>query len=155
ASGNTVTFNNGAAGTVTAATATTLTVTFTTRPRTAGPLTAVVTSNGVRAAAAQVAAVTPVVTASTASRAISATQITIAGFGFDPVAANNRVAFNLGAAGTVTAATATSLTVTYSTRPTAVGSLTAVVTTNNLGSGAAVQVATVTPVVTPSTAPRA
>ena len=40
-------------------------------------------------------------------------------------------------AGTVTAATATSLTVTFTTAPTAVGNLTAVVTTDSVASGAA------------------
>jgi hypothetical protein len=41
-----VTFNNGAVGTVTAATATRLTVTFSTQPTSDGPLTAIVTSVG-------------------------------------------------------------------------------------------------------------
>src|SRR5262249_42457884 len=81
--------------------------------------------------------------------------VTIYGFGFSPTAANNRVTFNLGAVGTVTAATATSLTVTFSTRPTTAGFLTAVVTTNGVSSGAPVQVVQVNPVVTPSTAPLA
>ena len=45
--------------------------------------------------------------------------------------------------GTVTSATATSLTVTFSTQPTAAGSLTAVVTTDAVSSGSPVQVATV------------
>ena len=45
-------------------------------------------------------------------------------------------------------ASATALTVTFSVKPTTVGSLTAVVTSNGLSSGAPVQVATVTPVVT-------
>ncbi len=78
--------------------------------------------------------------------AANATTITINGFGFDPTAANNTVTFNDGAVGTVTTATATSLTVTFSTKPTTAGSLTAVVTTDSVSSGAAVQVATVTPV---------
>ncbi len=51
--------------------------------------------------------------------------------------------FNDGAIGTVTAATATSLTVTFATKPTSAGSLTAIVTTDGLSSGTAVQVATV------------
>src|SRR5262249_32943163 len=51
--------------------------------------------------------VTPVVTSSTANLGKSATQITISGFGFDPTAAHNTVTFDDGAAGTVTAATAT------------------------------------------------
>ena len=46
----------------------------------------------------------------------------------------------------------TALTVTFSTRPTTAGSLTAVVITAGVSSGAAVQVATVKPVVSSSTA---
>ena len=53
-----------------------------------------------------------VLTSSTASQPINTTTVTIAGTGFDPVAANNTVVFNDGAVGTVTAATDTSLTVT-------------------------------------------
>ncbi len=49
--------------------------------------------------------------------AANATTITINGFGFDPTAGNNTVTFNDGAVGTVTTATATSLTVTFSTKP--------------------------------------
>ena len=66
------------------------------------------------------------VTASTADLAANATQITINGVGFDATAANNTVAFNDGAAGTVITATATSLTVNLSSRPATAGSLTAV-----------------------------
>ncbi len=47
------------------------------------------------------------------------TTITINGFGFDPTAANNTVMFNDGAVGTVATASPTSLTVTFSTKPTA------------------------------------
>ncbi len=86
--------------------------------------------------------VPPVVTSSAANLPADAPQITITGLDFDPTAANNTVEFNLGAVGTVTAATATSLTVTFSTKPT-FGSLTAVVTTDNQSSTNAVQVATV------------
>jgi len=85
----------------------------------------------------------PVVTTNSTVIAPAATTLTINGSNFDPTAANNTVAFNLGAAGTVTAATATSLTVTFSTAPTGGGVLTAVVTTNNVSSGTPVQVATV------------
>src|SRR5207244_4109998 len=145
----TVVFNDGAVGAVTAATATLLTVTLSTKPTTAGNLTAVVTSNSLTSGAAvQVPAVTPVVTSNITNLAANATTLTISGFGIDTTAGNNTVAFNDGAVGTVTAATATSLTVTFSTKPTGVGNLTAVVTTNSLNSGAATQVATVTPVVT-------
>ena len=149
---NSVVLSNGAAGTVTAATATTLTVNVTTKP-TAGNLTAVVTTGGVSSGTAvQVATVTPVVTSSTANLAANATSLTINGYGFDTTAGHNTVTFNDGAAGTVTAATATSLTVSLSTKPTALGSLTAVVTTDSQSSGAAVQVATVRRSVTKSTA---
>ncbi len=156
AADNKVLFNDGAVGTVTTASPTSLTVTFTTKPETAGSLKAVVTTdnNGVTENSGnpvQVRTVTPVVTSSTASLAAEATQITISGFGFDPTAANNTVVFNDGAVGTVTTAGPTSFTVTFSTRPTTAGSLTAIVTTDSDSSGAAVQVATVTPVVTAST----
>jgi hypothetical protein len=155
AADNTVVFNDGAVGTATTATATSLTVTFSTRPTTAGSLTAVVSTEGISSGAAvQMATVTPVVTASSASFPIDATQFTIHGFGFDPTAANNRVAFNDGAVGSVSAATATSLTVTLSTEPTHTGSLKVEVTTDNVASGAAAQVATVVaaPKVTSSSA---
>ncbi len=149
---NTVSFNNGAAGTVTAATATSLTVTLSTRPTTAGSLTAVVTTNSMSSGTAvQVATVTPVVTATNSNLLANAATLTITGFGFDPTPANNTVVLNSGAVGTVTTATATVLTVTFSTRPASVGSLTAIVTTNGVSSGAAIQVATVIPMVTSST----
>jgi hypothetical protein len=103
-----------------------------------------VTTNGFSSGTAvKVANVIPVVTVNTANLAITATTITITGYGFSTVAANNRVVFNNGAVGTVTAATATSLTITFSTRPTRTGSLTAILTTNLLSSGLAVQVANV------------
>jgi Concanavalin A-like lectin/glucanases superfamily/IPT/TIG domain len=144
AANDTVVFNDGAVDTVTSASATSLTVAFTTKPKAVGNLTAVVSVyGGSSGAAVQVATLTPVVTSSTASLARSATQVTINGFGFDPTAANNKVTFNDGAVGTVTAATATALTVTFTTKPTATGNLTAIVTTDGVASGAAVQVATV------------
>ena len=150
---DTVTFNDGAVGSVTAATATTLTVSLSTKPASAGSLTAVITTDNVfNGTAVQVAAVTPVVTSSSASLAANATTLTIAGSGFDPTPSNDTVTFNDGASGTVTAATPTSLTVTFSADPTTAGNLTAIVTTNSKTSGSAVQVATVTPVVTSSTA---
>ncbi len=152
ASRNTVTFNNGAVGTVSSATSTSLTVTFSTRPISGGSLTAVVTVNGATSGAAvQVASIRPVVTASTANLSAGAASIVIAGFGFDPTIARNTVVFNNGAVGTVTAATTTSLTVRIDTKPTTVGSLTAVVTTGTISSGSATQVATVIPSVTAST----
>src|SRR5262249_21882264 len=137
-----VVFSDGATGTVTMASATALTVAFTIKPISAGTLTAIVTTNGVaNGAAVQVATVTPVVTSSTAQIANTSTLV-IHGLGFASTAASNTVAFNLGAVGTVTAASATQLTVTFTKRP-ALGNLTAVVTSNGVSSGAAVPVASV------------
>ena len=149
ASNNTVVFNHGAVGTVTASSATALTVSITTAP-TAGILTAVVTSNDVsNGLAVQVASLKPVITTATTSLAANLTTLTIAGSGFDTTTANNVVTFNNGAVGTVTDSTPTSLTVSISTKPIA-GNLFATVTTNG-ASGIAVQVATINPVVTAST----
>ena len=144
---NTVAFNLGAAGNVTAATATQLTVTFTTAPSTTGSLTAVVTTDGGSSGAAlQVATVVPAptVTVNTTTRAQNAPTIVINGTNFDTTAASNTVAFSLGAVGNVTTATATQLTVTFTTSPTTTGSLTANVTVAG-GSSGAVQVATIVP----------
>ncbi len=146
--------SNGAIGDVTAATATSITVTFSKKPQTAGSVTAIVTSNGqTSGSAVQIGTVAPVVTANANNQlAADATTLEIIGQGFDPTAANNTVTFNNGAVGNVTAATATSLTVSITTAPTAAGSLTAIVTVNSIASGSAVQVATVVPVVTSSNA---
>jgi hypothetical protein len=87
------------------------------------------------------------VTASSANLLRNATGITIVGTGFNPTTPSlNTVVFNLGAVGTVTAATSTSLTVTFTTSPTLLGSLTAVVTTSGMSSGNPVSVAMVVPV---------
>jgi hypothetical protein len=143
AANDSVTFSGGATGTVTSATATTLTVTSLSG-LVAGVLNASVTVNSVSSGApVQVATVVPVVTASTAVQLKTQATMTINGFGFSNTPANNSVAFNLGAVGTVTAASATQLTITFTTQPT-IGHLTAVVTTNGVSSGAAVQVATIT-----------
>jgi hypothetical protein len=148
---NTVVFNQGAAGTVTAATATQLTVTFTTNPNSTGALTALVITNGYSSGdPVQVATVIPSVTSTTGNIAQTATTVFITGQGFSTTPAQNTVAFNLGALGTVTAATATQLTVTFTTNPTSAGALTAVVTSNGGSSGAPVQVATVTAVGPPT-----
>jgi hypothetical protein len=148
---NTVTFSGGATGTVTASSSTQLTVGSLTG-LVAGNLTAVVTTNSVSSgAAAQVATVTPVVTVNTANLAANATSMIINGFGFSSTPANNTVAFSGGATGTVTASSSTQLTVGSLTGLVA-GNLTAVVTSNSVSSGAAVQVATVTPVVTANNA---
>jgi formylglycine-generating enzyme required for sulfatase activity len=87
----------------------------------------------------------PTVTVSTATLPQDAPQITIKGTGFVPgVPAANTVTFDNGAVGTVTAATATRLTVTFSNPPISTGPLKAIVTTNIGGtSGVAKQVATV------------
>ncbi len=122
-------------------------------PVTAGVLNATMTNNGISSGApVQVATITPVVSSSSASLAATATSVTINGFGFDTTSGNNLVSFNNGALGSVTSATNTALTVTFSAKPTSAGPLTAVVTTNSVSSGTAVQVANVGPVVTANTA---
>ena len=156
AANNTVALSSGATGNVTAATATQLTVTFTTQPTSLGSLTTVVTTDGGSSGAAvQVANIVnpPTVTLTTTNRAKNAPTVIITGTGFDTTAANNTVVLTAGAAGTVTLATATSLTVTFTTQPTSTGSMTAVVTTDGGSSGAAVQVATIVnpPTVTTTT----
>ena len=152
---NTVTFNNGVTGTAVASDANTLTVTFSGGNLTAGNLTAIVSVNGVASGTTgvQVATVKPVVTSSSADLLANATTMTINGFGFSTTPGNNLVTFNDGAVGHVTTATATQLTVTFDTKPATAGSLTATVTTNGVAHGTtAVEVATVKPVVTSSTA---
>ena len=142
AANDTVTFSGGATGTVTAATATQLTVTRLTG-LVAGPLSASVTVNGVSSGSpVQVATVIPVVTPNTANLPADATTLTINGFGFSNVAANDTVTFSGGATGTVTSATATQLTVTGLTGL-VVGPLNASVTVSpGVSSGRPVQVAT-------------
>src|SRR5262249_49075712 len=150
AANDSVTFDDGAAGMVTAASTTQLTVTFTTQPSSLGVLNATVTVTGTGTTGpTQVATVVaaPTVTMNTSSLAITATTTVIGGSGFSPPLANESVASNLGAVGGVTAATTPQLTVTFSPSPTSVGNLTAVVTANGGSSGAAVQVATVVPVI--------
>jgi hypothetical protein len=149
---NVVSFSGGVTGTVTGATATTLTVTSLTG-LTGGTLSASVSVNSVSSGTAvQVATVVPVVTSSTGNLLATATSLTIDGFGFDSTAANNTVSFSGGVTGTVTGATATTLTVTSLTGLTG-GSLSASVSVNGVSSSPAVQVATVVPVVTSNTAP--
>ena len=131
---NTVTFNLGAVGTVTSATTTQLTVTFSTQPTTTGSLTAVVavsTSNGDSGTAVEVATIVAVATVTENLTVIprnvlaiyyagpppTASYFTrpfiIYGTGFNPTANQNTVIFNKAAVGTVTAATATELTVEF------------------------------------------
>lgn len=86
----------------------------------------------------------PTVTASTATFSQDASRITIRGTGFVPgVPSANTVTFDNGAVGSVTVATATSLTVSIDTPPSRTGPLKASVTTNIGGSsGRPKQVAT-------------
>jgi len=86
----------------------------------------------------------PTVSVSTTNLAQNAASFTIKGKGFvagKPSA--HQVTFSNGAVGTVTAATATRLTVKFSTQPTSTGALTAIVTSVGGKSGVAKQVATV------------
>jgi hypothetical protein len=150
-SSNTVTLSGGATATVTAATATKLTLSV--HNLTAGPLTATVHNTAGTSETAQVATVTPVVTTAATSVLANATSLLIKGFGFDSTTpGNNLVSFSGGVTGTVTSATATQLTVTGLTGLLA-GTLTASLTSDGIASGTAVQVAKVSPVVTPSSGP--
>ena len=73
---------------------------------------------------------------STLAIAANASTLTIGGAGFDGVTpANNTVTLDDGATGTVTAATATSLTVSFGTKPVAAGPLSAVVVNGGIEIG--------------------
>ena len=88
----------------------------------------------------------PTVTMSTANLLANATSITITGTNFSTNPGSNTVTFNNSVTGTVTASTSTSLTVTSLSGVSSLSngtSLTAIVTTNGVSSGAAVQVATI------------
>lgn len=139
---NIVAFSPAGTGTVTVATATSLTVTGVTGLR-GGALSAIVTNaGGSSGSAVQVATISPVVTLGTAPLLPSSSTLTINGFGFSPTAGANTVAFTpAGTTGTVATATTTSLTVNVSGL--VAGPLSAVITTNAVGSGSPVQVATV------------
>jgi len=84
------------------------------------------------------------VTASTANLTSTTTTLTLTGTGFSTTPGQNIVAFTPSGTGTVTASTATSLTVTGLSGLTP-GALNAVVTSQGFSSGAPVQVATVVP----------
>ena len=141
-------------GYVLAATPTQLTVALTSVP-TAGPLYAVVTTDGVSSASTQVATITPVVTSSTASLNYNSTSIVINGLGFDPsqTATTSVVFSNIAAplptASTIVVNSATQMTVTFNVKPTTLGVLKAAVTVDT-AAGTATSVATVVPVVTAS-----
>ena len=131
---------------VTAQTSIQLTITFLTQPN-LGPLYAVIKNPRKKSTKVRVATVVAgiVVTPNSDYLAINAPTLVIAGSGFSATANQNTVTFNLGAVGTVTSATTTELTITFSTQPTSTGSLTAVVavSTSNGDSGSPVQVAEV------------
>jgi predicted outer membrane repeat protein len=155
ASNDIVTFDNGVTGTVTAATSTSLNVSFTNAGAVSGlsvgtsihanvAILYVGTSSVVQVATISPARPFPTVMVNTANLANSSTSVIINGSNFDPNAGNDIVAFNLGAIGTVTAASSSQLTVTLSTGFTSAGALTAAVTCDGLASASTVQVATVT-----------
>ncbi len=180
AASDTVTFNDGAVGTVDGTTtATSLVVDFNqggnVLPTTAGTLNAVVTATGGASSVTplQVATILSVLTSVTSPsnpQAVNQTSMSFTGYGFDPNVANDSITFTDGTAtpaGSVTGfaagATGTSaetITVTFSTPSSLSGALDAAVDVGGLYSGnasgvspgTAVQVATLTPVVTPSTA---
>ena len=87
-------------------------------------------------------ATAPTVTLNTANLASNAATLTIAGTGFNTIAAYNSVTLSSGT-GTVTSATATQLSITFTTLPSAVGSLTAIITSFGSTSGNPVQVGTI------------
>src|SRR5262249_54895208 len=115
AANNLVILSSGA-GVVTAATANSLTMTLTALP-TAGLLSAVVLTDGISSGTlTSVATVVPIINVNSAKVPATATTLIIKGAGFDPIASHNLIAFSSGS-GTVTAATATQLTVTFSSPP--------------------------------------
>ena len=97
----------------------------------------------------------PSVTLNNRILAPNSNTISIKGTGFSTTANKNTVTFSNGAVGTITAATATELTVTLTTQPTSTGALTAIVYTSGISytvnSGNPVQVATVPTVITVTT----
>lgn len=147
ASGNGVRFGSTPA-TVTAASATSLTMIA--PPGSAGPVSVTVsTADGTSTAATYTYVAPPAVTSVSPSSGSTAggTSVTIKGSGFSPAAAGDAVAFG-GVAGTVTAASATSLTVTTPTEP--AGKVAVTVTTAGGSSNATVTYTFVAP---PSKAP--
>ena len=147
--GTTVTLKGGTAGTVTVVSANQLTVAVT--KLLAGSLSASVSSSGVSGGTAvQVATVSPVVAPSSAplnANGVTARTLTINGNGFTT---GSRVTLTGGTAGTVTVMSSTQLKVSVANL--VAGGLTASVTSSGESSGAAVQVATVVPALTSSTA---
>jgi hypothetical protein len=134
-----VTIGGVAATNVTVVSATSITAT--TPAGTAGAASVLVTTSNGTNAANTLYNIRPTVTQSLSNLAINATTLTITGTGFSTTAANNTVTFSSGT-GTVTSATATQLTVTFNSQPVE-ATLSAVVTTNGIGSGSEVEVATI------------
>ncbi len=134
--------------TVTGATPATLTISV--GGVTAGPLFATVSVDGGIATKTQIATILPVATMSTTSLAVNASSLYIQGFGFSTTAASDTVTFSGGVTGTISVANPTQLTITNLTGL-AVGNLSAVVKVNG-SSSASVQLATVAPAITVSSA---
>jgi hypothetical protein len=88
--------------------------------------------------------VVPVITASIANLAPSATSLVIHGFGFSTIAANDVIDFGGGVTGKVTSATATTLTITGLKGLTANSLLTATLFVNGVSSEPDVEVANIT-----------
>ena len=144
ATGNVVTLSSGALGSISAASSTSLTIIFSTPPS-LGPLSASVTSFGLSSGTAVVVAtvrVPPSVSTSSATLNSTSTTLMISGANFDPDTTGNVVTLSSGTVSSISAASATSLTVVFATQPQA-GSLFASVTSFGLSSGAPVQVANV------------
>ena len=143
ASNDTVTLSGGLTCTVISATANELTLDITGTLK-LGSLTALVTVGGVSSGiAVEVSTVRPTVALSSADLSPDSTTLVIYGSGFSTDAAHNTVVFSNGTTGTVTSATATTLTLTALKDLTA-GNLTAIVTSNDVSSGPEVEVANVT-----------
>lgn len=129
---NTVAFNLGAAGTVTAATTTSLTVQMTAQPTDLGALQATVAVYGYTTTFTTVATVVPTITQSAASLSQQAASVTILGAGFSQNVSPT-VVFNLGAtAGTVTYVNASAISVAFATQPTSFAALTAQVSNSGV-----------------------
>jgi hypothetical protein len=136
-----VTFPSGVTGTVTAATANQLTI-GSLSGLVAGAMNVTVTVRGAASASnVQIYSVTPVVTANTTLIGPHTTTLVINGFGFAINNAANSVTFSPAASGSVTASSPTQLTFTFTSPPTS-GPLKAIVTSNSVSSGNAVEVAT-------------
>jgi hypothetical protein len=134
-----VTIGGVAATNVTVVSATSITAT--TPAGTAGAASVLVTTSNGTNTANTLYSIRPTVTQSLSNLAINATTLTITGTGFSTTAANNTVTLSSGT-GTVTSATATQLTVTFNSQPVE-ATLSAVVTTNGIGSGSEMEVATI------------